>query len=106
MPLDLNYRINEGINVSKDKEEGYKESIDVIVRDINLLPYGIKVDFELRDLLHGNSESISLFDGQEYAIMPFCNVQVPEDPLRAIIRLYGSRIITFGKNSALCWVRK
>ena len=64
MPLELCYRINEGIIVSENARDGHQKSVEVIVRDIILLPEGVNVDFELRDL-NGNGE-LRLRENQKY----------------------------------------
>lgn len=81
MTLKLNYRVNEGINVTEDLENGYRKSVDVIVRNIDLFSEGIKVDFEFRDL-NGNSELKSLSEDERYDVTPLCTLHLPKDPLR------------------------
>ena len=81
MPLELRYRINEGIKVSEDIGKDYEKSIEVIVRDIDLFPEGVKVNFELRDL-KGNIELKSLSEDEKYDVTPLCTLHLPKDPLR------------------------
>ena len=86
MPLELTYIINEGIQVSekiisKDTGETFQETIEVIIRDINLFPEGVKVDFEFLDL-NGYSELKSLSEDERYDVTPLCTLHLPKDPLR------------------------
>lgn len=80
MPLELCYRINQGIIIFEDIGRGHQKSIEVIVRDIVLFPEGVNVDFELRDL-NGNSE-LSLREDERYDVTPSCTLHLPKDPLR------------------------
>lgn len=86
MTFVLYYRVNEGIMVSeemilKHTGEKFQESIDVIVRNIDLFPEGVKVDFEFRDL-NGNSELKSLTENERYDVTPLCTLHLPINPLR------------------------
>ena len=88
MPLELRYRINEGIPVSEYTRDGRPlKSIEVIVRDIDLFPEGVKVNFELLDS-NGNSELIRLRENERYYVTPSCALHLPVDPLRRNLPRY------------------
>jgi hypothetical protein len=80
MPLELRYRVNEGINVTEDLGNGYQKSVEVIVRNIDLFPEGVKVDFDLLGL--NGCSKLSLREGERYDITPLCTLHLPRDPLR------------------------
>lgn len=103
MSLELRYRINEGIRVSENTIDGNHKSVEVIVRDIALLPKGVNVNFELRDL-NGNSE-LSLLENERYDVTPLCTLHLPKDPLRrrglpeedrVFLKFYAPREVEFG----------
>ena len=110
MPLKLTYIINQGIPVSekiisRDTGEKFQETIDIIVRSINLFQEGVKVDFELRDL-NGNSELIRLREGERHDVTSLCTLHLPRYPLirkcpsrknRVFLKFYAPREVEFGE---------
>ena len=96
MPLSLRYRINEGITVHENTEEGGQISVEVIVRNIDLFPEGVNVNFELRNLV--GSRSLSLTEDQRYDVTPLCTLKVPRDPLRierVFLTFIAPRVVVF-----------
>ena len=83
MVLELYYIINQGIEVSEEivSEDGerYKESVEVIVRNIDLFPEGVKVDFDLLGL--NECSKLSLCEDERYDVTPLCTLHLPRNPL-------------------------
>ena len=99
MPLLLRYLINEGIEVDESLENGGKKSVEVIVRDINFFPEGVKVSFELRDL-DGNIHDLKLVEGERYKVTPQCTLYVPKNPLRGkevSLEFFAPKAVEFGE---------
>ena len=112
MVLELRYIINQGIDITEDLGNGYQDYVEVIVRNIDLFPEGLKVDFELRDL-NGNSEFLSLSEDERYDVTPLCTLHLPKNPLnlpryplirkrppredRVFLKFYAPREVEFGE---------
>lgn len=109
MSLKLRYRIDEGINVTEDLGNGYKESIEVIVRGIHTLPDTdpnfkdiINVKLELRE--GGRRDYVDIFEGNYQEISSHCNLYLPRKSFQKIhsmktvlIELIAPRTVEFGK---------
>lgn len=104
MPLILNYRINEGMEISETSNARRRTKIEVVVRDINSSnDRKAIVKFELID--DGRRKIFELFEGERYDVLPRCTLQLPRNPITdrpmgfrtVLLKYFAPRMVEFSK---------
>ena len=81
MTLSLRYKINEGVNMTEDFEDGRQESLEFIVRDI--IRRGDMLGVKIEIYKNGEHEFKEVYERDEgLKITPSCYLRVPKDPLK------------------------
>ena len=102
MSLSLFYRVNQGMNVTKDLGKGKEKSVDFIIRKIDSNLDIINIELELRE--NGISKYFNLSERCAYKILPRCNLYLPKNPLKikeskeesVLIELKAQKSVEFG----------